>query len=153
MSNFPWRTLLFVSLVVNLLLIGGVIGVVASGARLHGPPFERHGVRGPIAAVAIERRRALMGGLREAWRQSDSLREASRQARLDLFAAAEKEPYDEAAVRAALAKMRAADVVLAEKYHDAVATALAKLPPEERMAALRATTRPGGLRRAGQPPP
>jgi uncharacterized membrane protein len=33
-SRFPWRTLLFISLAVNLLVIGAVAGAVVSGVRV-----------------------------------------------------------------------------------------------------------------------
>ncbi|UPT61554.1 MAG: hypothetical protein M0D54_14205 [Hyphomonadaceae bacterium JAD_PAG50586_4] len=33
-QRFPWRTLLFVSVAVNLLVIGGIAGALASGVRV-----------------------------------------------------------------------------------------------------------------------
>ncbi len=74
-------------------------------------------------------------------------REQARAARLGVFEAVRTDPYDADAVRAAFARVRAADAALAEPLHDAVARALGELPDAERRNAVAAVMEgPPGMR-------
>jgi uncharacterized membrane protein len=149
-SAFPTRTLLFISLALNLVIIGAVIGVVISGARLHraAPPGWAAGPRAFMGALPDERSRAVRARLEAAWGDSKAERDAARDARAALLNVISQDKFDEAAVRAALAKMREADDALTAKNQDAVIGVLKDLPPRERIAALGAILRargPGGM--------
>jgi uncharacterized membrane protein len=145
-SRFPWRTLLFLSLAFNLLVIGAVIGAVGAGVRLQreaaGAVIERMpGPRAFLAALPPETRAKVRRELVRSWRESRDLRRSAAQARRDAFAAAAQEPYDVERVQAAFAELREADQAAIAVFHDNVAEALGALTPEERSEALEALRR------------
>jgi uncharacterized membrane protein len=138
---FPWRTLLFISLGVNLLILGAVAGALGAGVRLErqsqAAVVERMpGPRAFMTALPPEIRRKVRSQLVESWVQSSEQREAAAQARRDAFQAAAEEPYDAARVRGAFARLRAADQAAIGVFHDGFADAFGELTPEERRAAL-----------------
>ncbi len=115
MSGFPWRTLLFISLGANLLLIGGAIGAYGAGARLERPATSAAlvdrlpGQRAFLAAMPPEVRARMRAEMVQGVEETRELRRAAVEARRAAFAAAAAEPYDAENVRAAFARMRAAD--------------------------------------------
>jgi uncharacterized membrane protein len=147
--NFPWRTLTVVSLAINLLVVGALIGLSVSHFSRSGEPrffprpegFER----GPQAMRMLPDadREALSRALTGAWESSGELREQAKTARDNVGRVATVDPYDEAAVRKALADMRTADNAVLAHYQDALASGLGKLSSEHRLIALRAANRPG----------
>jgi uncharacterized membrane protein len=142
--SFPWRTLLVASLSINLLIVGAGVGFVAAGARLRPPVLNQQVQRQPfLRALPPEDRTMLVQELEKAWGAGQDRRQAAVAARRALVEAAQKEPYDEAAVRKALAALRDADGAVMAGYHDALATALGKLPANQRAEALRAVGRAG----------
>lgn len=150
--TFPWRTLLVASLSINLLIVGAGIGFVAGGARLGAPVDQRQLGRQPfLRALVPEDRTMLMRELENARSAGEADRRAAGEARRALIAAAQKDPYDEAEVRKALSELREADGAVLAGYHDALATALGKLPANGRAQALRAIGRPGQLGQGGRP--
>lgn len=145
-SRFPWRTLLFLSLAFNLLVIGAAIGAVGAGVRLQreaaGAVIERMpGPRAFLAALPAETRVKVRRELVRSWRESRELRRAAAQARRDAFEAAAQEPYDVERVQAAFAQLREADQAAIAVFHDNVAEALGALTLEERSEALQALRR------------
>lgn len=136
------RTALFVSLAVNLLLVGAMVGVGLSELR-----HQRE--RASLAVARAPNIRALMQSLPPeratevrqkvigAWRDARTQRRAARQARLDLVRIAGAETYDVAAAKAAFARMRAADASVAGRFQDVVADAMVSLTLEERRDLLR----------------
>jgi uncharacterized membrane protein len=141
--NFPWRTLLVASLSINLLIVGAGIGFVAGGTHLGAPPVDQLQRQPFLRALPPQDRAMLMRELGNVWADGQADRQAAAEARRALIAAAQKEPYDEAGVRKALSTLREADTRVLVRYHDALATALGKLPANERAQALRAAGRPG----------
>ncbi len=146
MSSFPWRTLTIVSLAINLLVVGALVGFSMS----HGGPqrfFERRdgGERAPQAMRMLPdaEREALARAFTGAWESSRDLREQARAARDNVRKVATTDPYNEDAVRTALGDMRTADSAVLKHYQDALAGSLGKLSSEQRLIALRAATRPG----------
>lgn len=141
-SRFPWRTLLFVSVALNLLVIGAVAGGWVAGVRLEREGNDRAvverfpGARAFLQALPPETRAIMREELATSWAQSRDTRQAALQARRDAFAAAAREPYDAASVRAAFARLRAADQAAIGVFHDNVVEALGKLTPEQRASAL-----------------
>jgi uncharacterized membrane protein len=145
-GGFPWKTLLFVSAALNVLIVGAVIGVGVSGARLQRPvpPSEADmtvGTKAFMGALPPEKAPEIRQKLTKAWTENGTERTAARDARQDLFALVSKDEFDEPAIRAALAKVRAADEALTAKNQDAVIDVLKDLQPRQRAAALRAILR------------
>lgn len=158
-SRFPWRTLLFVSVALNLLAVGAVAGAWSAGVRLeregdNAAVVERFpGPRAFLQALPPETREIMRGELATSWEQSRQTRQAAIQARRDAFAAVAQEPYDAASVRAAFARLRAADQAAIGVFHDNVVDALGKLTPEQRHEALEALrTAAPAARREGVAP-
>lgn len=143
-SRFPWRTLLFVSLALNLLIIGAVAGAAGAGVRLQreasrAAVVERMpGPRAFLRALPPETRVIMRRELADSWDESREARRAAIQARRDAFAAAATEPYDAARVRAAFERLRAADQAAIAAFHDNVVEAFGDLSPEQRREALEA---------------
>ena len=158
-SRFPWRTLLFVSVALNLLVVGAVAGAWSAGVRLqreteNGAVVERFpGPRAFLQALPPETRAVMREELADSWGASRDKRQAALQARRDAFAAAAQEPYDAARVRAAFANLRAADQAAIGVFHDNVADALGRLTPTQRREALEALRRAApAARREGVAP-
>jgi uncharacterized membrane protein len=99
------------------------------------------GARAFMAALPQDIRVKMRSELADSWVQSRELRNAAGQARRDAFAAASAEPYDAERVRAAFARLRAADQAAIGVFHDNVVEAFAALSPEERAEALAALAR------------
>lgn len=143
-SRFPWRTLLFVSLGLNVLLIGAAGGAWLSGARVEREPsnaavVERlPGPRAFLRALPPETRAVMRDELADSWRESRETRQAAVQARRDAFAAVAEEPYDAARVRAAFERLRAADQAAIAVFHDKVIEVLGEVTPEQRREVLEA---------------
>lgn len=144
--RFPWRTLLFCSVAVNLLIIGAVAGALGAGVRLQreapGAVVDRMpGPRAFLRALPEEAREKMREELAGSWEQSRELRQAAIEARRDAFRAAYEEPYDVARVQAAFAELRAADQAAVAVFHDNVAEAFGAMSVEERREALEALRR------------
>jgi uncharacterized membrane protein len=143
MSRFPWRTLLFLSVALNLLVLGSVAGALGAGVRLQREASESvvarmPGPRGFVRALPPDLRRTMRRELAESWTQSRELRRAANEARREAFTAAAQEPYDAERVRAAFARLREADQAAIAVFHDRVIDAFARLTPEQRAQALQA---------------
>lgn len=146
-SRFPWRTVLFISLALNLLLVGAAAGAWGAGVRLEreasrGAVVERMpGPRAFLRALPPETRAIMRERLADSWGESREARQAAIQARRDAFAAAASEPYDAGRVRAAFERLRAADQTAIAVFHDNLAEAFGTLTPEQRREALEALRR------------
>lgn len=158
-SRFPWRTLLFASVALNLVVVGAVAGAWTSGVRLQREGDDRAVVSrlpGPSAflrALPPEVRDTVRDDLASTWSQSREVRQAAMQARRDAFAAAEQEPYDAARVRAAFERLRAADQAAIGVFQNNVIDGLAELTPEQRRETLQALRRAApAVRRDGLAP-
>lgn len=139
MKSFPWRIALFVSLALNVLLIGAIVGwrLERLSAREAEPP-----ARGAfMASLTPQERAELRRTLRAAFFETREERHAARRERAALMELATAETYDAAAVREALRRTRAAEMTLLSRIDDAVVAALAELPPEQRRAAVEAIVR------------
>lgn len=141
--RFPWRTLLFVSLALNFLTIGVIVGGYGAGVRLERAASQAvvgrmPGPRAFLQALPPETRAKMRAELAQSWQASREARQAALQARRDAFAAAATEPYDAVRVKAAFERLRAADQAAIGVFHDTIADAFARLSPEERAEALQA---------------
>jgi uncharacterized membrane protein len=155
---FPWRTLLFVSVAFNLLVVGVLAGAYGAGVRVQRDAPEAAvtrmpGVRAFIRAMPSEEARAKMRSeLADSWVESRTARRAATQARREAFDAAAAEPYDVERVRAAFARLREADQAAIAVIHDDVVEAFGQLTPVERRAAIEALRRAPPARRASLAP-
>lgn len=157
MSGFPWRTLLFASVALNLLGVGAVAGALGAGVRVErqtpGAVVDRMpGPRAFLAALPAETRAKMREELADSWVESREARRAAVQARREAFAVAATEPYDAARVREAFARLRAADQAAIGVFHDNVAEAFGALSPEERREALQALRRAAPARHRSAAP-
>ncbi|MFZ4122172.1 MAG: periplasmic heavy metal sensor [Caulobacterales bacterium] len=164
MRGLTYRTALLALLGLNVAVVAGVAAAFASGVRferpapaptsavvevdpqgqpprLAPPDANAPSARAFFAALPAERRAAIRAEISAAVRAARLQRQEARAARQALAEVAQDDTYDEAAVRAAFARQRAADGALMEKIHDVLATSLAKLTPDERRAAIQAATR------------
>jgi uncharacterized membrane protein len=89
--------------------------------------------------------------LAQTWSQTRDLRQQAVQARRDAYAAAATEPYDAERVRAAFARVRAADGAALAAYHDNIIAAFATLTPAERHQALEVLRNAAGVRQSLAP--
>lgn len=136
------KTALFVSLAANLLLAGVIGGAALSNARHQRASAEQAVARAPnlravMEAVPAERRREVRARVIEIWRKGRAARVEAREARAEVYRLANADAYDPAAVKAAFARVRAADGKVAEHLQDGVVDALSTLRVEERRAVLR----------------
>ena len=90
-----------------------------------------------IAALPPEDRREVRREVAKAFVQSRDLRKEARDARASLAQTALAEPYDSAAVKAAFARMRAADSAVTGRFHDSIAEVFGRMSPEERRRVIR----------------
>jgi uncharacterized membrane protein len=152
MSRFPWRTLLFLSVALNLLVIGAIAGAWGAGVRVQREVGDAVVARMPgprafLQALPPETREIMRRELADSWTESRELRRAALQARRDAFEAAATEPYDTERVRTAFARLREADQRAIGVFHDNVADAFARLTPEQRREAMEALARAAPARR------
>ncbi|HVZ98746.1 MAG TPA: periplasmic heavy metal sensor [Caulobacterales bacterium] len=136
MNSVPWRTLLFVSVALNLLLIGLGAGMFLGGAGRDAAPISAEGrvlaPRAILAALPDDARRPLRRTMVQAWRASAEERAGLRQANAEVLRLLRADAYDAAAMRAALERQRAAAGASTAVFHDAAADAFAALTPAQR---------------------
>ncbi|MBY0562904.1 MAG: periplasmic heavy metal sensor [Hyphomonadaceae bacterium] len=149
---FPWRTLLFASVALNLLMVGAAIGALGAGVRRERAASgeavaHMAGPRAFVNALPEEARGPVRQGLARSWTESREARRTAAQARREAYATAMAEPYDTERVRLALARMRAADQAALGVFHDNIADLLSEMTPAERRVAIQALQRP--VRRDG----
>lgn len=166
---FPWRTLALVLAGVLILSVTAMAGAFMGGVRLDRPGdfggnrglagFSRGEgeVRGPLAELSPEERRALRERIAQAWQAARPYRADSVAAREEVMRVARADPYDLEAMQAALTRMREADLAGNAAVQNALAEAMAGMTAEEREALLIASARLRGrwaaARGGGEPPP
>ena len=150
--TFPWRTLLFVSVAINLLIAGTVVGAYTSGVRVErfasATATRLPGPRAMMAALPQETRAKVRDQVARTWLQTRTLRQQAAQARRDAFDAATTEPFDAVRVRAAFARVRSSDDAALAEFHNNMIDAFAQMNPEERRRAINALRTAGPARRA-----
>ncbi len=144
--------ILIISLAINLLVIGAAIGF---GLRERsGPRFPSH-MSGMIKDIDPELRQEMRQKFREQRLAGRALHESMREKQRNLSEAILKEPFDEAAVRAAFAESREARQAIESHMHQQMIAFMANLNPEQRMELTQRLLRinqrkPGPF---GHPPP
>jgi len=158
MSRQTLYILLFVSLAVNLFVVGAAAGVYLFAPRMHGHPSAFHGggpaMMAAAAALPDNQRAAYQDTLRaEAMKIGPQLREA-RQIRRAAWARLAAEPVDPAAITVDLDRARAMETQARADFDRTILDFAAKLAPADRAhlgQALSEPPRRGGRR--GPPRP
>ena len=143
-SRFPWRTLLFISVALNLLVVGALAGAWTAGVRVARDTNDSAaiarlaGPRAFLRALPPETRTIMREELGDSWTQTRDARQAAAQARREAFEAVAQEPYDGVRVRSAFERLRAADQAVVGVFQDDVIEAFADLTPQQRREVLSA---------------
>ncbi|MEM9054824.1 MAG: periplasmic heavy metal sensor [Pseudomonadota bacterium] len=152
---------LIVSLVVNALLVGLLIGG-GLGQRKAGPSpglpgSEQALIRGIDRSVPDDQRRAVRRAFRRAFADTRPERIRIRESRRKLAQLLAADTYDAEAVRQGFEAFRAADAAMKARMHDILAEQFGKLTVEQRQAILRdynrRNRRPGSQDGDRPPPP
>jgi uncharacterized membrane protein len=129
--------LLFISLAVNCLFLGALIGrelpwpeAAPTVPQLRRAPVEGFGAR--IMALPLPERHRFFAAMRPFRPGTQAARADLAEARRNLRAVLMREPYDPAAVTIALAEVRRRTGILQQRVQDAAAQALAALSPQSR---------------------
>lgn len=139
----PW---LFVSILLNVFLIGGVGGGLyhwMTNARPAEAVVNQHGLRQAMVKLPPERRRELRQLLRRNRDDSQPLIMAGREARLGVIKQLDAPRLDREALLAELAKAREADMALRALVDDTLAQFANTLPQDERQQLVEALYRRG----------
>jgi len=140
---------LIVSVSLNLLIAGVFIGRL--GARAPGPPPGAWAARD----LSQDSRQIVRQHMRRDVDAVRPLRAEMRAAREAIRAAVETEPFDPAALREALARLRLAGARYQEFLHENIVEVAVRLPAGERAALVRVAldrARPGDLERPPRHP-
>ncbi|HEY9234716.1 MULTISPECIES: periplasmic heavy metal sensor [Phenylobacterium] len=155
MSRKSLLIVLFVSLALNLFLIGTVAGGLVVGQRFRAahPMPARVGVQPPLWRAADglsqEQRNAYRAALRSGGPQMRDAMRQVRVARQDAWRALADEPFDAAAARRRLAEIRTQEARARGLVDDKVVDFAAGLSPAERTILVKGLTEPRGR---GEPP-
>ncbi|MEQ3744823.1 MAG: periplasmic heavy metal sensor [Henriciella sp.] len=162
LSRFPYW--LVISLIVNALLIGLLIGGGLGKRKSGGSSIiagdERAIVRGLEQSLNDQDRRVLRRSLRSAFERTRDERRELRATRTLLSDALQADPYDRDAVSSAFARLRTADGNMKVGLQEELADQFAKLSVDQRRAIVRNLERRGAYGRRGprergdrRPPP
>lgn len=144
------------SVALNVFLAGGIAGGAArwwyaehSGGQHVASattPAAPKGLRFAADALRPAQRQVFRIGLRDVRRASAALAQASREGRVEAARLLAEPTLDRAAVDAALARTRAADVALRERIEQHVVDFAATLPPDDRATFVQGLVTQGNLR-------
>lgn len=152
MTGRALRIGLIISLVVNVFVIGGLAGAAIMWQRVEtqrpltgiGRPAR---LREAAQALSPPNRRALRQAVREAAQSLRPVAEQAREARREAGRLLVQPTFDRAALEAALARARTADIAIRTRLEATVVDAASRLPVEERAALADALDRSGAMRR------
>jgi uncharacterized membrane protein len=153
LSTTRLKTVLIVSLVLNIFLLGAISGgtyrwVAKQKAEV---VAQQRGLRFAAAELPQARRDQLREALRQTRRDSLPLIINARSGRLDVVQALAAPQFDRAALDAALARTREADMAVRARVETTVADFANTLTPEERLKLVDALQQHGPLH-VGPPP-
>jgi uncharacterized membrane protein len=133
-SSKRLKTLLVVSLLLNVFLFGGVVGGIyqwSSHQRTTGTVVQ-HGLRQTLAQLPEAQRHQLRRMLRETRLNNQPLIAGSRQAHLDVIHRLQAPTLDRDALDADLDRARTADITLRARVDATLADFAASLPVDDR---------------------
>lgn len=138
MNGRSWKVVLVASLVVNVFLLGAIVGgayqwFAAHGATAAATAAQQHALRFAAEPLSAERQKAFVDGLKKARREGRDLAREGREGRREVLRLLAAPQFDRAALDAALARTREADSNLRAEVEGSVADFAASLSPEERV--------------------
>ena len=153
MNSNPGRTsrLLIASLVLNVFLVGTVAGgayrwVSTRSAPTVNETSQPQGLRAAAADLSDDRQRQLREALQRTRQENRPLILEARSGRIDVLHALQAQPFDPAALDAALARTRTADVALRAQLEHSVVQFASDLSFDERAKLIDGMERRGLLR-------
>jgi uncharacterized membrane protein len=153
-NSTPGKTsrILIVSLVLNVFLVGTVTGgayrwAASRSASTVTETPQPQGLRAAAADLSDDRQRQLRESLLRTRQANRPLILGARSGRLDVLHALQAQPFDPAALDAALARTRTADVALRAQLEQAVVQFASDLSFDERAKLIDGMEKRGLLRR------
>lgn len=153
MATTRLKTLLIVSLVLNIFLLGAIAGGTYRWVAKQKADVlaQQRGLRFAAAELPKDRQDQLRQSLRQTRRESLPLITDARSGRIDVVQALAAPQFDRATLDAALARTRAADVAVRARVEATVAEFASTLTPDERLKLVDALEQHGPLH-VGPPP-
>jgi uncharacterized membrane protein len=138
MNGRSWKIVLGASLVLNVFLLGAIVGGAYQwfAARAAGSVVvaQQHtALRFAAEPLPVERQKAFADRLKDARRDGRQFAREGREGRRDVLRLLAAPQFDRAALDAALARTREADSSLRAKVEGSVADFAATLSPEQRV--------------------
>lgn len=137
MKGRSWKIVLVASLVLNVFLVGAIVGGAYQwfAARAAGGVVvaQHTALRFAAEPLPAERQKAFADGLKNARRDGRQFVREGREGRRDVLRLLAAPQFDRAALDAALARTREADSSLRAKVESSVADFAATLSPEQRV--------------------
>ena len=138
MNGRSWKIVLVASLVLNVFLLGAIVGGAYQWFATHGATTtvlaqQRTALRFAAETLPAERQKAFIDGLKNARREGKQFAREGREGRHEVLRLLAAPQFDRAALDAALARTREADSRLRAQVEGSVADFAATLSPEERV--------------------
>ncbi|SOF01454.1 Uncharacterized membrane protein [Burkholderia sp. OK233] len=138
MNGRSWKIVLVASLVLNVFLLGAIVGGAYQWFAAHGATTtvlaqQRTALRFAAETLPAERQKAFIDGLKNARREGRQYTREGREGRHEVLRLLAAPQFDRAALDAALARTREADSSLRAQVEGSVADFAATLSPEERI--------------------
>ena len=138
MNGRSWKIVLVASLVLNVFLLGAIVGGAYQWFAAHGATTtvlaqQRTALRFAAETLPAERQKAFIDSLKNARREGRQYARDGREGRHEVLRLLAAPQFDRAALDAALARTREADSSLRAQVEGSVADFAATLSPEERV--------------------
>jgi uncharacterized membrane protein len=137
MNGRTWKIVLVASLVLNVFLVGAIVGGAYQWFAARGAVApvlaQQRALRFAAQTLSADRQKAFVDSLRDARREGRQYARDGREGRRDVLRLLAAPQFDRAALDAALARTRDADSRLRAQVEGSVADFAATLSPEERV--------------------
>ena len=137
MNGRSWKFVLGASLVLNVFLLGAIVGGAYQWFAARGATgqvqAQQRALRFAAGPLSAERQTAFVDGLKNARRDGRQFAREGREGRREVLRLLAAPQFDRAALDAALARTRAADSSLRAQVEGSVADFAASLSPAERV--------------------
>ncbi|MFM0237941.1 periplasmic heavy metal sensor [Paraburkholderia phytofirmans] len=137
MNGRSWKVVLVASLVLNVFLVGAIVGGAYQWFAARGATApvlaQQRALRFAAQTLSAERQKAFIDGLKEARRDGRQYAREGREGRREVLRLLAAPQFDRAALDAALERTREADSHLRAQVEGSVADFAATLSPEERV--------------------